>query len=128
MMLSSKLVRGLLLAVTLGCGGKVPEYVDNSQDPELYAESMRRTILTLLIRAENGDACSQIGKLATELSHSDRPRGKYAEIFVAMGKPVEKVMESCRAEAYDKAAMKPYLDEIKKLAESLPDGGAGSGG
>src|ERR1700742_4877191 len=124
MLLSSKMFRVVVFLSMLGCGGKSPEYIDHSQDTERYAESMRRTILVILARAENGDACTQIGKLATELSHNDRPQGNYREIFSAMKKPVSKIMESCGAESYDKTAMKPYMDEIKKLAESLPGGEA----
>lgn len=123
--------RGLLLIMAAlclhGCGPEELPFTDNSQDAELYAQNMRRTVLMLVQYARGGDPETQMGILATELSHTDRPVGDYAAIYDDMREKTGEALEICRASQSSKPAIDAQLDELTRLAENLPQTpGAGS--
>lgn len=107
----------LLLA---GCSRKEPAFTDNSQDTELYAQSVRSMIERNCKDARSGDPSNPMAHLITELDRDDRPIGTRTEIFAELRRLSREAVAKIRASNGLRVDINKELDQMVKLAEQLP--------
>jgi seryl-tRNA synthetase len=116
-------MRHLLLCVSLlligGCGKPL---VDNSQDPEAYARDVKQLVFNeVASAAKSREPADQMVSVINELQQTDRPRGSYQATYDQLLKKAQEIQAECQKAGKGKPAnLTTRLDELKKLAQSLP--------
>ncbi len=110
----------LCLAVLVAAGCAKPP-VDNSQDPDAYARDVKQLVLTQVGAASKSrEPADQIATVVTELQQTDRPRGKYQDTYDTLLTLAQGIKADCEKAKGRPDNLTARLDEMKKLAQSLP--------
>lgn len=116
-LLLAAIVTSLLVT---GCARSEPPFTDNSQDTDLYVQSLRTMIERNCKEARSGDPSNPMAHLFMELGRDDRPVGAHKAVFLELRRVSREAVDLIRASNGQKPNITPQLDEMVKLAGQLP--------
>jgi hypothetical protein len=104
-----------------GCGSSGPVYTDH-KNPELYAEDVKRVVLTQAAEARKSkEPADDLGPVVAELEgHASRPQGDYAELYATLLSKSLELQQACAAIEGRPSDLNSRLDELVELAQQLP--------
>jgi hypothetical protein len=109
----------------LGCGRSELPYTDNSRDPLAYARDVKTLVVTAARQANGSkEPLDFLGPVLHELNRTDRPVGEFRSVYDELRKRVEQLIRDCERAGGRAPNLSGRLDEVIKLAQTLPGDGA----
>jgi hypothetical protein len=106
-----------------GCGPAEAPYTDNSQDPLAYARDIKAQVQSAVRQAKSAsEPLDYLDPLLTELKQTDRPLGDSRAIYDDLRNHLEQLVADCKKSGRATPNLATRLDELLKLAQSLPSG------
>jgi hypothetical protein len=97
-------------------------YTDHSRDPQAYARDVKELVLLHAAEAKRSNEPGDDIRPVVDYLNSNgrRPTAEHQETYEALLAKAQDILEQCDAVGGRPAALESALDELVRLAESLP--------
>jgi hypothetical protein len=118
------LTAGVAMMLLAGCRSEAP-YTDNSQDPLAYARDIKAQVQSAARNAKSSnEPVDYLAPVLLELKRTDRPLGSFGGVYTDLRSRLEKLVEDCERTGRGTPNLSSRLDELIKVAQTLPDAAA----